>query len=218
VSFLKVSSRLCGELAPTQRLRPAQLAPTLKLAPTEVLKNCPLITTDHYWNKSLLMVEINGAVSGVFFEGKGINASLPGWPDKFIKNRQKCSHNYFCWQNWSTFVLIRKNKRNFWATSARSKQSPNSRKFTQSGHPDATRHTSVKTGLSKWRQTPDSGSRNSATRRKFRTASFTGNRNLLPATWSCQGSSCRRRPPTISTCTTTKSKLHSFFKPIKNHF
>jgi hypothetical protein len=40
-SFLKVSLRLRGELAPMQRWRLAQLAPTRELAPTEVLKNCP---------------------------------------------------------------------------------------------------------------------------------------------------------------------------------
>jgi hypothetical protein len=44
-SFLKVSLRLCGNLAPTQRWRLAQLVPTCKLAPTEVLKNCPLEDT-----------------------------------------------------------------------------------------------------------------------------------------------------------------------------
>jgi hypothetical protein len=37
-SFLKVSLRLCSELAPTQRWSPAQLAPTRKLAPTGVFK------------------------------------------------------------------------------------------------------------------------------------------------------------------------------------
>jgi hypothetical protein len=41
-SFLKVSLRLRGELAPTQWWRLAQLAPTRELAPAEVLKNCPL--------------------------------------------------------------------------------------------------------------------------------------------------------------------------------
>jgi hypothetical protein len=46
-SFLKVSLRLRGELAPTQRWRPAQLAPTRELAPTEVLKNCPLVRSLH---------------------------------------------------------------------------------------------------------------------------------------------------------------------------
>jgi hypothetical protein len=37
-----VSSRLCGELAPTQQWSPAQLAPMRELTPTGVLKNRPL--------------------------------------------------------------------------------------------------------------------------------------------------------------------------------